>query len=169
MPPEEILESLSRFTDWPVEQLKMHAELSDKPPADVMEWLLELVQLFETRSEQRAVILYLPDLYKACGNDLTRTKQVLDTPPYNIFTPMELLELGLPYIAVSLAKDVLDPQRIEEDRKNPFFSTTMPRHAMPWTIHDGLGGQMGMVVAEKWEAHIAKCAGCRDNATDFEY
>jgi hypothetical protein len=162
---ESTLVSLGKLTEWPVEKVLENAELRSEPDPGVMAWLLELAQLLETTVEQRGVVMYVSDLVRECGNDLEASKKAMGTPPYNVFTPMELLSLGMPQTAIELARDVLDPERVKVARRNPFFSSDMPRHAMPWRIHYGLAGQMGLVVAQRWEEHLARCEGCRDNAT----
>lgn len=169
MPLEETLESLARLTEWPVAEVLRHSELGINPPLEVMEWLLSLAEQFENVFETRGVVIYLPDLYRECGSDLDRTKEALDKPPYSIYAPMELLLLGLIQPSVHLAQMVLDPGLIKEALENPFFDPEMPRHAINRTIHYFLDGTMGLVLAQRWEEHIAHCEGCRENAADITY
>lgn len=165
----EILEALSRLTGWPVAQVVEHADLGDNPPPEVMAWLLEQAEQFETRAEIRGVVLYLPDIYRDCEGNFARTQSVFETAPFNIFTPSEILGLGLPSSCVHLARMVTHPELLDQARANPFFTTEAPRHALPWVIHSSLAGDMGLEVAQRWEEHIARCEGCRDNATDIDY
>lgn len=169
MSPEVTVESLARLTEWPVTEVLRHAELGDSPPPEVMEWLLGIAEQFENAFECRGVVLYLPDLYRSCEGDIDLAKEVLEKPPYSIFTPMDLLLLGLIQPSVYLAQMVLKPELIEDAQKNPFFNPKKPRHVINRTIHFFLAGKSGLVLAQRWEEHLAVCEGCRENAADINY
>lgn len=166
------LSVLGELTEWEPRELLRLSDLGQEPDPAFIEWLLELTSLLELVSQRRMTVLTVADFYRNCGEDLETTKYAVETAPYGDFTPRDLIALGIALTAIEVAVEHFDNPLGRQRREDRFMGNRLfgpvACHALPRLIHFGLSGQAGLQVAVRWEEHLAKCGGCRQNATYLE-
>lgn len=163
---------LAELTEWEPKELLRLSDLGQEPDPAFIDWLLELTALPELVSDRRTAVLAVADFYHNCGEELEATRYAIETAPYGNFTPRELIALGIVLTAIEVAVEHFDNPLGRQRREDRLMGNRLfgpaARHARPQVIHFGLSGQAGLEVATRWEEHLAKCEGCRENAMHSE-